>query len=358
LAHSCRYPLYDASRGVLRKAWVFVMVLCYSRRMVARVSFDQTIATWLRLHVEAFAELGGVPATIVPDNLKAAARHYGFKIDPAPIYAPEKKGKVESAVGYVKGNFFVGRTGDDADATRGALARWVDEVANARVHGTTRRRPADVFAAEERAMLLPLPARPYQPVIWHQALVHRDSHVAFERRLYSVPWRLIGQRLWLRASTSSIEIYADDARVATHDRRGSGPRSTRDEHLPDERAPWRHRSRDFWEARADRIAPEVGAYVRAVFDHDDALSMLRTVQAIVAHLERFPRERAVGACLRAAHFGSYSYGAIKNILRDGLDLVALTAPAATPALAAPRFARHVDELLHANPHTEELDELH
>jgi hypothetical protein len=106
--------LYDASCGQLRKAWVFVMVLGYSRRMVVRICFDQKIETWLRVHVEAFAELGGAPATIVPDNLKAAvvraafgvdgaaslnrsyrelARHYGFKIDPAPIYQPKKKGR-------------------------------------------------------------------------------------------------------------------------------------------------------------------------------------------------------------------------------------------------------------------------
>jgi transposase len=66
--------LYDAASGMLRKAWVFVLVLAFSRRLVARIVFDQKIETWLRVHVEAFAELGGVPATIVPDNLKAAVQ--------------------------------------------------------------------------------------------------------------------------------------------------------------------------------------------------------------------------------------------------------------------------------------------
>src|SRR5690606_22034401 len=116
--------LYDPASGQLRKAWVFVLVLGHSRRMVARIAFDQKITTWLRLHVEAFAELGGVVETVVPDNLKAAviraafgvdaaatalnrsyrelARHYGFKIDPTPVYAPKKKGKVEAGVKYVK----------------------------------------------------------------------------------------------------------------------------------------------------------------------------------------------------------------------------------------------------------------
>jgi transposase len=360
--------LYDAASGMLRKAWVFVLVLAFSRRLVARIVFDQRIETWLRVHVEAFAELGGVPATIVPDNLKAAviraafgvdgaaslnrsyrelARHHGFKIDPAPIYAPKKKGKVESAVKYVKANFFAGRSEHDADDTARELQRWGDQIANTRMHGTTHRRPIDLFA-DERAALLPIPERRFELVTWHQARVHQDSHVVFEKRLYSAPWRLIGQQVWLRVTASSVVIYADDVRVAMHDRRGRSVRSTCDEHLPEERAPWRHRSRAYWEQRADRIAPEVGAYVRAVFDSDDVLSMLRTVQSIVTHLEKFPVERAVATCLRAHHYGSYQYRTIKNILRDGLDLQPVAATPSTTTLVTPRFARPIDELLHRN----------
>jgi hypothetical protein len=77
----------------------------------------------------------------------------------------------------------------------------------------------------------------------------------------------------------------ENVRVATHDRRGRTQRSTRDEHLPDQRAVWRHRSRDYWQERAEHIAPEVGAYARARFDADDVLGMLRTVQTVVTHLE-------------------------------------------------------------------------
>ena len=85
---------------------------------------------------------------------------------------------------------------------------------------------------------------------------------------------------------------------------------------------------------------EVGRYVRTIFDSDDVLSQLRTVQAIVTHLETFPAQRARAACLRAAHFGSYRYGTLKMILRRGLDLEPLPAPQ-PPALpqVAPRFTR-------------------
>src|ERR1041384_4482871 len=76
-------------------------------------------------------------------SYRELARHYKIKIDPAPIYAPKKKGKVESGVKYVKHNFFVGRDGHDADDTKHELARWVAEIANRRIHGTTRRLPMD-----------------------------------------------------------------------------------------------------------------------------------------------------------------------------------------------------------------------
>jgi transposase len=353
--------LLDPTTMTLRKAWCFVMVLSWSRHMVVRVVFDQKIETWLHLHVEAFAELGGVVETVVPDNLKAAvvraaftvddkselnrsyrelARHYGFKVDPTPPYDAAKKGKVEAGVKYVKGNFFVGRQESDVEEVRRDLRRWVYEIAGVREHGTTHQQPLEQFEGVERATLRPLPKEPWEPVVWRRATVHRDAHIALDKRLYSVPWKHIGEAVWVRASAHSIVVYADEERVATHPRRGPGSRSTIEGHLPDHRADLRHRSRTFWEQRADRLGPEVGSYVRAIFDSDDVLSQLRAVQAVVTHLETFPVERARAACRRAEHFGCYGYGTLKNILRQGLDMLPLSeAPPPAPALTPPRFAR-------------------
>jgi transposase len=351
--------LLDPNEHVLRKAWCFVLVLAHSRQMVVRVVFDQRVETWLRLHIEAFQELGGVPRTLVPDNLKAAvvraafsvdapselhrsyrelARHYGFKVDPTPPFAPEKKGKVEAGVKYVKHNFFAGRAREDADEVRAHLRRWCDEVAATRVHGTTGKRPVDVFRDREKPALLPLPARPYEPVLWKKARVHRDSHVAFERRLYSVPWRYMGQDVWLRVTPTEVVVRANDERVATHDRRGTDLRSTVSAHLPDHRGDLRHRSRSHWEERAARIGEAVSAFVATIFDADDVLSQLRVVQAIVTHLEAFPPERACAACDRAAHFGNFGFAAVKRILREGHDLLPLD-PAGAANGGAGRFAR-------------------
>jgi hypothetical protein len=304
---------------------------------------------------------------LVPDNLKAAviraaftpseptslnrsyrelARHFGFKVDPAPPYAPKKKGKVESGVKYVKGNPLKGRADQDVDEVQAALDRWVVEIAGTREHGATGKQPLKVFEEEEKPALLPLPAKRFVRTVWKQATVHQDSHVLFERRLYSVPWKLIGKRVWVCATPSTVSLHWDDVRVATHERRGSGP-STQDSHLPDHRGDLRHRGRGFWEERAARIGPDTASYVKALFDSDDVLSMLRAVQAVVRHLERFPKERAEAACRRASFFGTYGYAGIKQILQRALDLEPLpvaVAPSDSPQESF-RFARSAASLL-------------
>jgi len=375
--------LYDAGAGVLRRAWAFVMVLAYSRHLFARVVFDQRTDTWLALHAEAFAALAGVVETVVPDNLKAAvvraafglgdapalnrsycelARHYGFKVDPTPPRAPEKKGRVESGVKYVKRNFFQPRdfTNADRDEVNRELDRWVTEIAGQRRHGTTGRRPLEVFRAEEQPALRPLPANPYEPVEWKQARVHPDGQIVFGRRLYPVPWRLIGKTVWVRATPPTVAIYADEQRVATHQRNVPVPPEVLDQYLPPERVPLRYRSRRYWLERADRLGPEVGGYIREIFAAEDVLSHLRTVQAIVTHLEPFPPERARAACERARVFGNYTYRGVRDILRQGLDReppLPLSSPAAGER-PRPRYARSVQELVPPKVNLEESDEYH
>ncbi len=361
--------LWDPETGRLRQAYVFTMVLGYSRHRVDRIVFDQKTSTWLRLHVEAFEELGGVPKVVVPDNLKAAviraafgvdddsvlnrsyrelARHYGFKVDPTPPRSPEKKGKVEAGVKYVKRSFFAVRKDEkDIDVLRRELARWAAEIAGLRTHGTTRRRPIELFVEAERDELLPLPNIRWEPVLWREPMLRRDCHVLIEHARYSAPWRLIGRRLLARITERSIELYFEDTRVATHERQPEGGRSTNEEHLPSHRSEFRHRSRTYWEERAESIGEDVVLFVRQVFDSDDVLHQLNKVQSIVVHLEGFPVERAQATCRRASYFGSYTYGAIKNILKKGLDMEALPNAVVPQSGRAsrPRFARDIQELL-------------
>ena len=361
--------LYDPEQKRFRKAWVFVMVLGFSRHMFARIVFDQKARTWLRVHVEAFAELGGVPEIIVPDNLKAAviraafgvdgdtalnysyrelARYYGFKVDPTPPVDPKKKGKVESGVKYVRRNFYKPRKAvQDADLLAEQLAQWVVKIAGQRIHGTTQQRPLEVFEQIEREALLDLPAQPYELVIWRDPEVRGDSHVIVDKAFYSVPWRLKGKKVLVRAVGSTVAIHFEDERVATHDLHGPGQWSTKDEHLPEHRRDLRHRSRPYWEKRADAMGESVGRYVREVFDSDDVLYKIRVVQYVVTFLEGVPAPRARAACERASFYASYSYGAIKKIITKELDRQPLPTVVQPQrgGLENPRFVRDVRELI-------------
>jgi transposase len=358
----------EPSTGKQRRGWVFVMVLGHSRHQFDKVVFDQSAATWQQLHVEAFAFFGGVPEVIVPDNLKSAvtlaafglgndpalnrsyrelARHFGFKIDPTPPRAPKKKGKVERAVQYVKRSAIATLPeGLNVHAVNRELTRWCLEIAGTRVHGTTRRRPLEVFEAEERGELLRLPERPFVPVVWKKAKVHRDSHIVFAGALYSVPWKHLGAEAWVRATPDQVCVYVDDKRVADHARHGAGARSTVDAHLPDDRRDFRHRGRGWWEQQARAIGPEAGLLITEIFDDEDVLYPLRKVQAIVKHLEGFPRERAENTARRARRFGVHGFQGVKEILKKGLDFEAL--PPELPLAAPPqtfRFTRPVGDML-------------
>ena len=154
----------DPASGQPRKSWVFVLVLSWSRHLYAEVVFDQRVETWLLCHEHAFVAWGGVPARIVPDNLKAAilrasftepvaqrayrecADHYGFLIDPQPPRTPHLKGKVEQGgVHYVARNFLAGRDSETLLARNQALARWTVQTAGERIHGTTKQAPLARF---------------------------------------------------------------------------------------------------------------------------------------------------------------------------------------------------------------------
>jgi transposase len=361
---------YDPDRGLLRKCWLFVMTLGFSRHMFADLVFDQKIGTWLRLHVDAFDALGGVVRVVVPDNLKAAvvraafgvddevmlnrsyrefARHHGFQIDPTPPRSPQKKGKVEAGVKYVKGNFLATWETVDIHEDRRQLRRWVEQIAGQRCHGTTGRRPLELFDQQEREALLPLPAQRWEPVIWKKATLHRDSHVQIDGGFYSAPWRFLHQELWVRCTPHRIAIFHQDQHLWTHPRVGRGERSTVEAHLPDHRRDLRHRSREHWIGRARALGPDVQRLAEEIFDADDVLLNLRKVQAVVCHLETFPPPRARAAARRALFYGSTDYRSIKAMLRKGLDLQPLPDQSSTRAWSqGSRFARTPNGNLFSN----------
>jgi len=223
----------------------FVFTLGHSRALFADVATDTQVATLLRLHEAAFAELGGVPREILYDRMKTVvlgtdergetkwhplladfARHWGFTPRACRPYRPQTKGKVESGVGYVRKNFLCGRQASDLPDLRSQMRTWVWQVANQRVHGTTHRH---VLAAwqQEKPFLLPLLGRgPYPYASQETRRVSRDAYVCFRGNRYSVPWRVAGQEVLLREVDGHLHIWRGGERLALHPLSASGTHQT------------------------------------------------------------------------------------------------------------------------------------
>jgi transposase len=360
-------PLIDPLTQKVRRAWVFIMTLGYSRHSYAEIVFDQSAETWQRLHVNAFAWFGGVPRTVVPDNLKAAvvrasfdsndrhklqlnrnyrtvARYYGFTVDPTPVRSPQKKGKVESFVRYVKQNWQATCTATTLPEANAELWSWLRVTAGMRIHGTTGKQPLLEFEQNEKPHLQPLPTTPFVAWTYKQAQVHLDAHVEHAGKLYSVPWQYIGQTVMLHVDATSVLIFVHEQRIATHERIYTGRRSTQEQHLPAHRHRLVERGEVYWVALADKLHPDVGTWARALMASDRELSKLRELQAAVSLLERYPPCRARAAALRASHFGNFSYQELRRILNRALDLEPLPGAAEAPVgvLRHARYSRSPD----------------
>ena len=354
--------LGDPTTGRPRKAWAFVMTLSWSRHMYVEFVFDQTVETWLRLHQHAFAFFGGVPRRIVLDNLKAAivkacsedpvvqrsyqelAEHYGFLLAPCRVRTPEHKGKVESGVHYVQRNLLASHDFRDLPAANQGALVWLAQVAGQRIHGTTKQKPLVRFQEVEQAALLPLPAEPYDLAVWKQVKVGRDCYVTFEQAYYSVPYRLVGQQVWVRGGLTAVRIYADHQLAAVHPRaKQPGERHTVLDHLPPEKVAGLTATRESCAARAAEIGPHTAEVVTRLLAQKpvDRLPMVRRLLRLADQYGPLRLERA---CQRALQFEAYTGQTIRRILEKGLDLATLP-PLAAPPTAAARFARSAEELL-------------
>ena len=219
-----------------RRLSFFLMVLCYCRRMYLEFTVSQEMEFFLACHENAFAAFGGVPARLMVDNLKSAvlqrligvapvfnpkyldfSRHWGFQITACNVASGWEKGRVENGVGFVKKNFLAGQEFIDFPAVQPAAQLWVDTVADVRVHGTTQRRPIDMFD-EERSHLKRINPAGFDLARVREVSVNKQFRVALDSNTYSVPSRHVGQRLTLKAYADRVCIYAHDQLVARHDR--------------------------------------------------------------------------------------------------------------------------------------------
>jgi len=268
--------------ATLRPLSAFAMVMSWSRALFVDFSLDQKTETFLLMHCRALAFFGGVPRKILYDNLKSAvlhhigstvqfnprllalAGHYLFEPAAAPVRYPEAKGRVEGAIKYIRHSFFYGRSFRSLDDVRDQAAAWRDQVANDRVHATTRERPRERLLVE-RPRLRALPARSFDTDAIVPAIVSKEARVHFDANRYSVPHAHVGKTVMIRASDSVVRVLADGVEIARHERCFDRRRSIEDRAHVEALA--ERKKGAFTATRKDRLAslaPEARIYLQEV----------------------------------------------------------------------------------------------
>ncbi len=221
--------------GVVRIVWLFSLVLGHSRMMWGRFVLRQDLPTLLRCHIAAFEALGGVPQRILYDRMKTAvlgddleaghivynrtlldfARHHGYLPKACRPYRAKTKGKVERPFRYIREDFFLGSVFRNLGDLNGQFRQWLDQVANARTHATTRRVVSEHFA-EERPSLQLLPAGAFQAVLRLERRITRDGMVSVGGNLYSVPNSARRRPVEVHSTAQEVRILEDARVIAVH----------------------------------------------------------------------------------------------------------------------------------------------
>jgi transposase len=327
--------MIEPETGRIRKTWAFIMTLSFSRHRFVRFVFKQDIFNWIDCHIRAFEFFGGVPATIVLDNLKAGVvkadiydptinraygeleRHYGFVADPAKVGQPRHKGKVERLVPVVRKSFLAGRSLSDIEEANTRGLQWCREV-GLEVHGTTKRKPYEVFQREEAAHLKPLPWDRYECPLWKPCTVHPDHHIVFDSSYYSLPTRFIGQEVWVRGTQQLVQIFLREELIKTHIR-ATRPGTWVTDRLdyPPEKLAYLMPVPTYCRKKALEIGPQTDRFIKALLG-DHTMRNLRKAQAVLRLAEKYGPQAMEAAAGRALHFGNLRVKSFKAILEKGL----------------------------------------
>jgi transposase len=352
----------DEDTGEMVKAYVFAMVLGFSRDAYYEIVKSQDVTTWINCHIHAFEHFGGVPAVIIPDNLKSAiikasymepmanrsyadlAKHYGFQIDPCIPATPEHKGKVESGVKYVKNNFVPLRSFKNFTDSNSQLAAWNKNTARERIHGTTRRKPSELFEVYEKERLLPVSSLRFEIPIWKNLKVDRDIHIQFDRAYYSAPHELRGEHVWARKTWSQVAIFHENELIAVHFPAQPGQRRTKKEHYP----PDKTRYMEWDTSYCMKCAFEIGEatfYLVNKLLNEEPIRNLRSAQNIIRLEKKYTRKKLDDAVKCAISFGSFTYHTVKNILEKDLDTKICEVENTESSKLDASYARDLKELL-------------
>ena len=324
----------DPQTGKYRRTRLFVLTLGFSRKCVRLLSFQSSSRIWGEFHETAFRRMGGVPKVVVLDNLREGVgkpdiydptinplyrdllAHYNCVAMPCRIQDPDRKGKVESGVGHAQKTPLKGQRFESLAEAQAYLDHWEERWADTRIHGTTKRQVAAMFA-EEKTALQPLPLEPFRYYQYGERTVHLDGCVEVEAAYYSAPPGWIGKR---------VSVQWDGIRVRLLDpRTGQLLR----EHLRQERGRHRIQEQDRAKrtpfgivqllARAQQTGENIGTFCASLYERQGERAV-RRLQGILSFHKKYGVARVDEACAAALELEAYDYRFVRRYLERRSEL--------------------------------------
>lgn len=319
--------------GKKRTLWAFVGVLGFSRYRMVRLVWSNDLATTMTAIESMLREIGGVPKKLTSDNPKCFATeaskydpllnptferfaaHYRMTIECLPPAAPEKKGKVERLMPFVRRLYEAhGKDWKGIEESQAYLDKKLI-IANDGKHGTTRMKPIEQLLTVEVHSLNALPPLSYDPEESSTARVRRDGHVQFDHKYYSVDETHIEKQVLVLANRTRIAIYLDGKLIETHERIPHGDirsKSTKPSHLK----PWEREMKEgsVYRKRAAAIGPDVESLIMKILAQGQGFIDTRKIWGILSLDKSYSKEAINEACRGALELGSMRYRTVKQLL--------------------------------------------
>lgn len=321
--------------GHYRRPPLLRLILSHSRKGYSEVVERESTEMFIRSLENAFFALGGVPKVLVIDNLLAAVkhadhydpelnpkvesfcRHYGLTILPTKPYTPRHKGKVEAGVDYVQENAVKGRRFESLLQQNLYLKEWEKNVADTRIHGTTRRQVRKHFE-EERSALLPLPLDRFPFFHEGRRKVHRDGHVEVEKAFYPVPPEYLNREVWVRWDPRVVRIFNRKMEsIAVHCRVESGHFAQEPSFIPKEKISAVEMGSDHLLRKARRIGWETARWAEAMHK-ERGIQGNRVLVGLLSLAKRHPVEKIEEACKAARAHGAFRLRVIRELIKRAL----------------------------------------
>lgn len=320
--------------GKRKRPHFFRIVLSHSRKGYSEAVWRQTTESFIRCLENAFRHFGGVPKTLVIDNLRAAVtradwydpelnakveefcRHYGTVILPTRPAKPQHKGKIESGINYGQDNALKGRSFESLAAHNLFLLDWERGVADTRIHGTTRQQVGKVFAEIERSQLLPLPASLFPVFEEAPRTVHRDGYIELQRAYYSVPPEYVGRQVWARWESRLVRIFNQRREViAVHALAEPGKFVTDPNHLHSPHRRVIQHSLEYLLDRARLIGAHTGGWAEAMVQQRGPIGT-RVLHGLLALAQKHPVPALECAAQKALHYGTWRLRDLRALLEQ------------------------------------------